>query len=142
MNLIWFVEEFPDKVKQMINPELEFFMAITSINVSYFLKIYFHLADFLDVNKNKDKICPRKGFKTFCTLLQKNQDLLQELHHFLFQEVFDNWVHIKTKFNASILDFGIAMNHTQDNFKKIWNKRQYQNLDQFYEHFQKDRVVI
>ena len=119
----------------MIKPEYEFFMAITSINVTYFLKVYFHLADFLDIRKDKAKICPRKGFKTFCALLSKNQDLLQELHHFLFTDIFENWVYIKTKFNASILDFGVAQKHTEDSFKKIWNKRQYQNLKSFTKYF-------
>ena len=107
-HLLSFVESDPDTLKRMIAPEHEFFMAITSINVTYFLKIYFHLADFLDITKDKANICPRKGFKTFCSLLCKNQDLLQELHHFLFRDIFENWVYIKTKFNASILDFGVA----------------------------------
>jgi len=50
----------------MIKEEYEFFVAITSINVSFLLKEYFHLANTLDIDLDKHKICPRKGFKTFC----------------------------------------------------------------------------
>ena len=65
-NITSFAMDYPNVLKKMIDPGNDFLMAISSINITYFLKVYFHLAEFLQISKDKDKVCPRKGFKTFC----------------------------------------------------------------------------
>ena len=64
----------------MINQDSDFYMAISSINITFFIKTYFHLADHLDIRKDKKQLASRKGFKTFCRLLTKNTELLNEIH--------------------------------------------------------------
>jgi len=62
-NLIDFVKTVKEEsLKSMIEPKLEFFMAITSINVSYFLKHFFHLSQNTNIRSNKNKTCSKKGY--------------------------------------------------------------------------------
>lgn len=50
-----------------------FFFAITAINIAFFMKKYFHLADFLVAGKDEDVYCSRRALKNFCVLLVENE---------------------------------------------------------------------
>jgi ELMO domain-containing protein len=51
--ILKFVKRNKQLVKQMENDKGGFFFAITAINISFFMKKYFHLADFLIAKKDK-----------------------------------------------------------------------------------------
>lgn len=50
-----------------------FFFAITAINIAFYLKKYFHLADFLVPGKDHAVYCNRKALKNFTRLLVDNE---------------------------------------------------------------------
>ncbi len=50
-----------------------FFFAITAINIAFYLKKYFHLADFLVAGKDLNVYCNRRALKNFCKLLVDNE---------------------------------------------------------------------
>ena len=50
-----------------------FFFAITAINIAFYLKKYFHLADFLVARKDENVYCNRRALKNFCRLLVDNE---------------------------------------------------------------------
>ena len=141
-NLIFFAEERGESVEEMTRPENGFLFAVSSINISYFLKVYFHLADFLEYSKDRAVFSKRRGFKNFCGFLAKDPDLMHELHHFLLEELFRNWIHIKEEFNANIIQFGVALDHVKDTFKKIWNARSYVTIKEFYTRYEKKKRAI
>ena len=51
--ILYFVKRNKPLVKQMENDKGGFFFAITAINICFFMKKYFHLADFLVAIKDK-----------------------------------------------------------------------------------------
>ena len=51
--ILRFVKRHKPLVKKMEEDKGGFFFAITAINIAFFMKKYFHLADFLVVNKDK-----------------------------------------------------------------------------------------
>ena len=56
-------------VMQMEKDRAGFFFAITAINIAFFMKKYFHLADFLVPGKDAAVYCNRIALKNFCRLL-------------------------------------------------------------------------
>jgi hypothetical protein len=58
-------------LKEMIDPRNDYFFAISSINVTFFLKVYLHLAAHLNPKLDKKVYCDRKSLKNFCTMLSK-----------------------------------------------------------------------
>ena len=46
-----------------------FFFAITAINIVFFMKKYFHLADFLVPERDEHEYCNRRALKNFCCVI-------------------------------------------------------------------------
>lgn len=46
-----------------------FFFAITTINIYFFLKKYFHLSDSLVPVRDEHEYCNRRALKNFCRIL-------------------------------------------------------------------------
>lgn len=46
-----------------------FFFAITAINIAFFMKKYFHLADFLVPHRDAHEYCNRRALKNFCRII-------------------------------------------------------------------------
>lgn len=85
----------------MIKEENSFLLAITSINITFFLKKYFHLANEQIYTKESKELCPRIALKHFCTLLiffnnsnheNFNENAFTYLHNYLLRKVFEEWM--------------------------------------------------
>lgn len=57
---------------EMEKDKAGFFFAITAINIAFWMKKYFHLADFLVPHKDIAVYCNRRALKNFCRLLLDN----------------------------------------------------------------------
>lgn len=70
-----------------------FFFAITAINIAFFMKKYFHLADFLEVGKDIAVYCNRRALKNFCRLQLEDEETYLKLHEeFLTHFFLKLWV--------------------------------------------------
>lgn len=76
----------------MVNPINDFFFAISSINVTFFLKVYLHLAEHLDPKHDKSIYCNRRSLKTFCTLLNKDSHAFDCIHELLLKDMYQSWI--------------------------------------------------
>jgi hypothetical protein len=72
--ILRFVQRNKELVKRMEHDKAGFFFAITAINIAFFMKKYFHLADFLQVGKDIHIYCDRRALKNFCRMLLDNSD--------------------------------------------------------------------
>jgi hypothetical protein len=70
--ILRFVKRNKELVKRMETDKAGFFFAITAINIAFFMKKYFHLADFLLVGKDIQVYCNRRALKNFCRMLLDN----------------------------------------------------------------------
>jgi len=70
--ILRFVKQNRAQVQIMEQDKAGFFFAITAINIAFFMKKYFHLADFLVPGKDEEIYCSRRALKNFCHLLVEN----------------------------------------------------------------------
>ena len=63
--ILRFVKRNRALVEQMEKDRGGFFFAITAINIAFFMKKYFHLADFLVPGKDAQDYCDRRALKSF-----------------------------------------------------------------------------
>lgn len=57
-----------------------FFFAITTINIFFFLKKYFHLADDLIPVRDEYEYCNRRALKNFCRIIVSESDTLEKMN--------------------------------------------------------------
>ena len=67
--ILTFVKRNRPLVQIMEQDKAGFFFAITAINIAFFMKKYFHLADFELIGKETHLYCSRRALKNFCKLL-------------------------------------------------------------------------
>mgnify|MGYP000925991256 FL=1 len=130
--LISYAENYPEMVKRMSGQTEDFLAAVSSINVTYFLIKYLHLADFLIYEKDKSEICSRKALKNFCVFLSKDPDVFYKLHDLLFTDLYELWVDLKKrKKGVTIMDFGICFDALKSKVTRALNRSFYTSFDQF-----------
>ena len=72
--ILRFVKRNRQLVQTMEQDKAGFFFAITAINLAFYMKKYFHLADFLIPQKDVETYCNRRALKNFCRLLTDNEE--------------------------------------------------------------------
>ena len=63
--MIYFSDHNYDLVIEMTQGHSDFYFGVSSIIVSFFIKEFFHLAEYLSYPKDREKICSRKALKNF-----------------------------------------------------------------------------
>lgn len=72
--ILRFVKRRKELVRQMETDKASFFFAITAINIAFFMKKYFHLADFLVAGKDLAVYCNRRALKNLCRMLVDQEE--------------------------------------------------------------------
>lgn len=62
-NLLYFSSNYDKYIDELCKEQYEFMLGVSSINITFFLMKFLHLADFLDYDKDNDEICERKTLK-------------------------------------------------------------------------------
>jgi hypothetical protein len=78
--ILRFVKRNKPLVEQMEKDKAGFFFAITAINIAFYLKKYFHLADFLVPGKDAADYCDRRALKNFCRVLVDREEAYEDMH--------------------------------------------------------------
>lgn len=68
-----------------------FLYACNSISVTFFLKEFFHMGTHPHINKKEGNLADRTAFKSFCTMLAKDKEVINELHELVLSETFKIW---------------------------------------------------
>lgn len=135
-NICSFVEEKKEVIEEILSQsdKNEFLFAVTSINVSFFLKKYFLMAEKQDYYNGVD-VCTKKGFKCFCGMLQKDEDILLKLHHILLEDLYYSWLQAKLKdSNLNIMKFNLFFSEKKLIFhKKMSSTSDFDELFGIYE---------
>jgi len=122
-NMRVFVETNKDLVREIIrNQEKEeFLFAISSINVSFFLKKYFLMAEPVDYKQNKDLVvCSKSAFKSFCGFLHQDDEVLEKMHDFILKDLYYTWR--KKKANNSVMNI-MAFNAVFKEIQAIFHRK-------------------
>lgn len=125
-NFLSFVEEEKELTKIMCIEQNEFFLAITSINVTMFLKNFFGVLKGI-----KNLTCTPSELKRFARWLRIS-DSSEKLHHLLLKDVF--WSYLLRKKNNSqfgIMQFNEIFVAVQKVFEKILKMRNCQEFTTF-----------
>jgi len=128
-NLVNFAKHYGTRLPNMTEESTEFLFGITSINVTYFLIKYYHLADFLDIEKDKADVCSRKALKNFCVLLLRDDEIFNKIYCMLLNDCFDVWMMCKkTMEKLTIMEFKLAMDHIKMKFLKTTKDHEYEDI--------------
>ena len=104
--ILGFTKRNKTLVKVMEQDKAGFFFAITAINIAFFMKKYFHLADFLVPGKDSQTYCSRKALKNFCQLLIDNESAYFEIHEHALKYFYNNlWVPAQKNNAQTLLQF-------------------------------------
>lgn len=129
LNLLDFSRDNQEVVHEMCEPEHEFLFAVSSINVTYFLLKYYHLADGLKFSRDKKDLCSRKTLKTFCGILEYDPGIISKIHSMLLVDLFQIWKNMKKGNNKiTLLDFPKAMKILQKKYKKVTKNHYFDNF--------------
>ena len=127
-----FAQNYTGVVQRMIDPTDDFFAAISSINITGYLMRYFHLAHYLEYEKDKSVICSRMGLKNFCAILSKDNEAFRKFHDLLFEDLFDLWKDLKVKQKGvTIADFNVCMDEVRRKMDVAINKEYYKTFSNF-----------
>lgn len=119
-HLVYFTANHGDRIPSMVEPSNEFLFGICSINVSFFLQKYYHLPDSLVFEKDKKEICSRIALKTFCQILEEDENLHFKIHAMLLIDLFEIWISIRnTVKGVNILDFGMALETMKKKYTSV-----------------------
>ncbi len=80
----------------MRDSESDFLLAITSINITFYLLVYLHLVENARAS-GKRRVIPanRKNFKAFCKLNALSKQAFFELNSLGLIYVFEQWLEMK-----------------------------------------------
>lgn len=152
-NLLVFAKNQKKIMEEMCVKNNEFLFAMTSLNITYFLKIFFHLADFLNYKKDKKVICSRTSLKNFTLLLENAfrtnpckdivledylKNIFYEIHEILLIHCFKQWLRFKEnkKEGASLMDFYHIFEAVKINMKEFFDEDGHCTLVLLREYFQ------
>ena len=152
-NLRLFVMNQKKLVEEMSIKEHEFLFAMTSLNITFHLKLFFHLADYLTYEKDRKIICSRDAFKNFAKLLEngiklnlkKNETLEEtlkrifyEIHEILLIFCFKKWIHLrKIKRETTFMEFYKVFEEMKKLSSDIFNSDDFGSIPQLRDYFQK-----
>jgi ELMO domain-containing protein len=98
-----------------------FFFAITAINIAFFMKKYFHLADFLLPGKDAADYCNRRALKNFCRLMVSREQAYEDLHEVFLRYFYTRlWVPAQRQNTETLLQFNSLFNHLTTLIKSIF----------------------
>lgn len=106
----------------------DFFFAVSSINISFFLKKYFHLQTHgAHSEPDNRELCGRLALKNFCRLLVSNRNAYAELHRLCLLYLYHTvWMGMKrTGTNITLLNFNQAFDTLRDKVIRVFNEREY-----------------
>ena len=130
INLISYSKNYRNEISEMTKETTDFLFGVTSINVTYYLIKYYHLADYLNYDKDKADICSRKALKTFCSLLLDDENVIHKIHDMLLTDVFHLWLlYKKTWTDATIMEFKSAIDEIIEKYVKATKDTIYYDFD-------------
>lgn len=90
----------------METDKANFFFAITAINIAFFMKKYFHLADFLVAGKDIAVYCNRRALKNLCRMLIDQEEAYLEMHELFLTHFYTKiWLSAQRENTETLLQF-------------------------------------
>jgi len=142
-HLIDFSGKNKQLIDQMSKDENEFLFAISSINVTYFLMTYYHLPDTLSYEKDKERIASRSALKSFCSMLEKRETTLVQIHNMLITDLFNVWMQLKkTIAGLNLLYFHMPKDIVFEKFVAVTKSQYFDNFDQLKQRYTARQVQL
>ena len=118
-------------VKVMETDKGNFFFALTAINIAFWMKKYFHLADDLIVGRDENEYCNRRALKNFCRVIISERFTYEQMHEMFLKHFYnDMWVPTQNRHPEMLLQFNSLFEELK---KKIRNTFENHNIQDFHE---------
>lgn len=141
--LMNFAEKYLARIKFMVVKENDFFLAISSISITYFLMKYYHLPQHLVLEQDQKDLCSRKALKSFCAMLEQDSQALDKIHCLLLNDLYDTWQEIRRKVpGVNLLDFGMAQETVKRKYKDLTKGRSFYDFEDLKQAYLKMQVKL
>ena len=141
--LVSFAQSNRKKIENMIVSSNEFLLAVSSIGISYFLKLYYHLSNDPSTKGMEKVLCQRTALKSFCNLLDDDPRVLNKIHEMLLLDLFSVWQEIKKKISGvNLLDFGMAESIIKDRYRTATKGANITTFEELKGRYHNVRVII
>jgi hypothetical protein len=115
--LLRFVSKNRGRTLRMCDSKYDFCFAISSINITYFLIRYYHLAEGMTYERDKQSLCSRIALKTMCQILEQDEEVLDKIHAMLLNDLFEIWIELKKRVKGiNLMDFSMAIGTVKRRF--------------------------
>lgn len=126
-NMVNFLEKDKRILDEMCESKNNFMFAMISLNFTFFLKTYLHLASFLDYQKDREIICSRKILKRAFKILNNEilmggneSDGFNKFHEVLMKFAFFRWrILIQNNKELNMCEFHYNLEDVKNTFKEI-----------------------
>jgi len=133
-----FAKNHGKRIKFMISPSNEFFLAISSIYITHFLETYYHVCSQETPLKGRKELCSRIALKSFCRILNRDIEAWDMIHHMLLNDLYDTWQRIRKNVpGVTLLDFGMAQDLIKKKLRKATKNYSFTSFDQLREVYEK-----
>ena len=137
-----FAKNYGKRIKFMVTPANEFFLAISSIYITHYLETYFHISVEETPQKSHKELCSRIALKSFCRILNKDEEAWDLIHQMLLNDLYDTWQRIrKTVPGVTLLDFGMAQGLVKKKFKKATKGYSFTSFEQLRQVYEKTTIA-
>jgi hypothetical protein len=134
--MVYFCFHHQKRVLEMSKPEHQYLFAVSSINVTFFLIKYYHMAEDISFPRDKRSIASRKALKSFCMILDDDEELLNRIHSFLTNELFEIWLKMEAANpKLSLMDFPQAFGYLKKKYIKVTKRKIYKDLGNLIQSF-------
>lgn len=139
--LIRFVSKNRSRTLRMCDPKYDFCFAISSINITYFLMKYYHLANGLTYKKDKNSLCSRIALKNMCQMLEHDEETFDKIHAMLLNDLFEIWIELKKRVKGiTLLDFSMATDTVKRRFTRTTSYCFYTDFDHLRRQYNQKEV--
>lgn len=131
-NMVNFLEKEKNILEEMCESKNHFMFAMISLNFTFFLKTYLHLASFLDYQKDREIICSRKILKKSFKLLNNEilmggneSDGFNKFYEILMKFAFFRWkILIQNNKELNMCEFHYNLEDVKNTFKEIMENKE------------------
>ena len=110
----------------------QFFFAITAINIAFFMKKYFHLANDLIPERDEHEYCNRRALKNFCLIIVSERFTYEQMHEMFLKHFYlDTWVAASKTHPNTLLQFNILFEGLKKKIREVFESNTINDFHQF-----------
>jgi hypothetical protein len=130
-----FAQTYPTLYKKMLNCKYMMFFAISSINISHMIYVYFQFLPDGVVPPPEFSVASDETVGVLKRLLNMRLDVFNDIYSFVLMAMYYNWIKLNEERDLTVMDFGLAVTAAQEYLKSVM-AREYVSPKELRDHLE------